>query len=87
LAQDYLAIQGSATPSEHSFLNVSLTDSKQHNWLAPDTFEALQVLKSAYCNGHLSASAEAQNYYQIVMSALGGEDLNADANGPTASFF
>ena len=84
---DYLAIQGSATPSEHSFLNVSLTDSKQRNQLAPDTFKALQVLKSTYCNGHLSASAEAQNYYQTVMSALGGEDLNVDADGPATSFF
>jgi hypothetical protein len=87
MAQDYLAIQGSATPSECSFSNVSLTNSKQHNWLALDTFEALQVLKSVYCNGHLSASAEAQNYYQMVMSALEGEDLNTGANGPATSFF
>jgi len=26
MAQDYLAIQGSSTPSEHTFLNASLTD-------------------------------------------------------------
>ncbi len=87
MARDYLPIQGSATPSERSFSNTSLTDSKQRNWLAPDTFKALQVLKSVYCNGHLSASAEAENYYQMIMSALGDEDPNADADGPATSFF
>src|SRR6266851_6494539 len=87
MAWDYLPIQGSATPSEHSFSNTSLTDSKQHNRLALDTFEVLQVLKSVYRNGHLSASAEAENYYQTIMSALGDEDPNADADGPATSFF
>jgi len=84
MARDYLPIQGSATPSEHLFSNASLTDLKQHNQLTPDTFKALQILKSAYCNRHVSASAEAEEYYQIIMSALGGEDPSAD--GPMASF-
>ena len=48
MACDYLPIQGSSTPSEHAFSNASLTDSKQRNWLAPDMFKALQILKSSY---------------------------------------
>ncbi len=84
MAWDYLPIQGSATPSERAFLNTSLTDTKQHNWLAPDTFKALQILKSAYCNGHMSASAEAEEYYHTVMGVLRGEDRSTD--GPASSF-
>ena len=86
MARDYLPIQGSATPSKHAFSNASLTDSKQRNWLAPDTFEALQILKSAYRNGHMSAPAEAENYYHKVMSVFGGEDRDADHDGPASSF-
>jgi hypothetical protein len=84
IARDYLPIQGSATPSERAFSSASLTDSKQRNRLTPDTFEALQILKSAYRNGHMSAPAEAERYYQTVMSAFGGEDHDAD--GPASSF-
>ena len=85
MARDYLPIQGSATPSECSFSNASLTDSKQRNQLAPDTFEALQILKSTYWNGHVSAPAEAAEYYQKIIGALGGDDPSTD--GPAASFF
>ena len=86
MARDYLPIQGSATPSKHTFLNTSLTDSKQCNRLAPDTFKALQILKSAYHNGHMSAPAEAQNYYDKVMNVLRGEDRDADHDGLASSF-
>jgi len=85
MAQDYLPIQGSSTPSERVFSNASLTDSKHCNWLAPDTFEALQILKSAYCNGHMSASAEAQKYHDSIISVLGGEVQSVD--GLASSFF
>lgn len=85
MARDYLPIQGSATPSERAFSSASLTDTKQRNRLAPDTFKALQLLKSAYRNGHMSASAEAQEYYRTVMSVLGDEDHSVD--GPASSFF
>ena len=71
MAQDYLAIQGSATPSERAFSNVSLTDTKQRNRLSPEVFEALQILKSAYRNGHMSAMAEADKYYQTIFSEGG----------------
>ena len=85
MAQDYLPIQGLATPSKCVFSNASLTDSKQCNHLAPDTFEVLQILKSAYHNGHISAPAKAQKYYDLIMSVLGGEDQDAD--GPATLVF
>jgi hAT family C-terminal dimerisation region len=56
MAQDYLAIQGSATPSEWAFSSGGITDTKRRNRLSPKVFEALQMLKSAYRNGHIKAS-------------------------------
>jgi len=47
--------------------HLSPINTKQCNWLAPDTFKALQILKSAYQNGHISALAEAEKYYHILM--------------------
>lgn len=59
MARDYLAIQGSATASEQAFSNGSLTTTQRRNRLAPEMFEALQILKSAYRNGHIGAADEA----------------------------
>jgi hypothetical protein len=72
IAQDYLPIQGSATPSEGAFSNAALTDDKQCNWLAPVMFKALQNLKSTYHNEHLSATTEALTYYHTVMEGQDG---------------
>jgi len=79
MAQDYLPIQGSATPSEHAFSNASLTDSKQRNRLTTEVFEALQNLKSVYCNGHMSAAVEALRHYQYQgdRSVMEGQDSEA----------
>jgi len=54
--KDYLAIQGSATPSEQAFSSGGIIDTKRCNRLSPKVFEALKMLKSAYCNGHIKAS-------------------------------
>src|SRR5260221_14017625 len=78
MARDYLPIQGSATPSKRAFSNISLTDGKQRNRLAPDMFEALQNLKSAYRHGHISAAAEALKYYHTVTSRTGVQDDDLD---------
>jgi len=67
MARDYLAIQGSAAPSERAFSNASLTDTKHRNRLAPALFEGLQILKSAYRSGHLSASDAADKYHAMLM--------------------
>ena len=88
MAWDYLPIQGSATPSECAFSSASFTDTKHRNWLAPDTFEVLQILKSAYRNGHMSTLAEAEKYFDSIMSVLGGDagdDQSVD--GLASSFF
>jgi hypothetical protein len=57
--QDYLAIQGSSVASEHTFSSGWLTGTYLHNCLKTTTFEALQIVKSAYRNRVLNASDEA----------------------------
>ncbi|KAH9000044.1 hypothetical protein EDB92DRAFT_1789439, partial [Lactarius akahatsu] len=57
MAHNYLAIQGSATPSECAFSSGGITDTSQRNRLQPDIFEGLQLLKSAYRNGHILCNA------------------------------
>ena len=54
MARDYLAIQGSATPSERAFLSGGTTGTAKCNHLKLEAFEALQLLKSAYRNGHIA---------------------------------
>jgi hypothetical protein len=68
MARDYLAIQGSAAPSERVFSQGGITDTKRRNRLSPVVFEALQMLKAAYRNRHIQASEQALAY----------------SNGPTA---
>ena len=48
IARDYLAIQGSAVPCERAFSSSGLTGTDRRNRLAPQVFEALQLLKHAY---------------------------------------
>ena len=80
MARDYLAIQGSSTPSERAFSSAGLTDSKSRNRLNGDVFEGLQLLKSAYRNGHISAASDAKHHVDSLIAALDdkeedGEDL------------
>ena len=60
ITKDYLPIQGSAVPSEWAFSSSSITATAHCNTLFPETFGALQVLKSAYCQGHISAVTQAE---------------------------
>ena len=62
MARDYLAIQGSATPSEHAFLSGGTTGTAKHNNLSVEAFKALQLLKSAYWNGRIGAAVEAETH-------------------------
>ena len=62
IARDYLAIQGSATPSERAFSSGGTTGTAKRNRLTPEAFEALQLLKSAYRKGHLAAEKEAHKH-------------------------
>ena len=60
IAGDYLAIQGSAVASECAFSSSGITAMAHHNCLLPETFGALQLLKSAYCQGYISAVTQAE---------------------------
>jgi hypothetical protein len=60
IAKDYLAIQGSAVSSERAFSSSALTATAHCNCLLPDTFGKLQLLKSAYHEGHISTAGEAE---------------------------
>ena len=62
MARDYLAIQGSATPSERAFSSGGTTGTAKRNRLNVEVFESLQLLKSAYRNGHISAHLEAEKH-------------------------
>lgn len=62
IARDYLPIQGSSVPSEQAFSSGGITSTIRRNALATDTFTALQLLKGAYRNGHLSAEVEAEGH-------------------------
>jgi hypothetical protein len=70
MARDYLAMQGSSVPSERAFSSGALTGTSLRNWLNPDVFEALQILKSAYRNGHIGAAEEAEAHIQAYLEAL-----------------
>ena len=76
MARDYLAIQGSATPSEHAFSSGGLTGTKYRNRLNGMVFESLQLLKSAYCNGHISAASDAKQHINALIAALDEEEVD-----------
>jgi hypothetical protein len=77
IARDYLVIQGSSVPSEHAFSSGALTATKRHNQLTPEVFEALQILKGAYGNGHISAAQEAEVHISSALDELmsDGDDI------------
>ena len=58
IARDYLPIQGLAVPCERRFSSTSITGTDRCNHLAPKTFEALQILKSAYADGIVENTLE-----------------------------
>src|ERR1700678_281659 len=62
IARDYLAIQGSATPSERASSSGGTTGTAKRNRLTPEAFKALQLLKSTYRKGHLAADKEAHKH-------------------------
>ena len=70
MARDHLAIQGSSVPSEQAFSSGGLTGTSLHNHLNPTIFEALQILKSTYRNGHISAAQEAKGHIKSYLEAL-----------------
>lgn len=74
MARDYLAIQGSATPSERAFSGGGITGTASRNRLSVPVFEALQILKSAYRNGHIGAADDAAKHLLSLMFEIAGDD-------------
>lgn len=68
MARDYLAVQGSSTPSERAFSSGGITDTPRRNRLTPKLFEALQVLKSAYRNRHITALHQAAQHVDVLIA-------------------
>jgi hypothetical protein len=82
MARDYLAIQGSATPSERAFSSGGITGTAKRNRLTTEAFEALQLLKSAYRNGHLAADKEAHKRSLSFLDFTESDDDVPQAAGP-----
>ena len=74
--QDYLAIQGSATPSKHAFSSGGLTGTKYCNCLNGVVFESLQLLKSAYHNGHISAASDAKQHIDALIASFDDKEVD-----------
>ena len=78
MAQDYLAIQGSATPSERAFSGGGLTGTKYRSRLNGEIFENLQLLKSAYRNGHISTASEAKQHIDALIASFDAEEEDGE---------
>ena len=78
-----LAIQGSVTPSECAFWGGGLTGTKHCNGLNANAFESLQLLKSAYWNGHISAADDTTQHLDALIAALEDE---VDDDMPSLAF-
>ena len=75
---DYLAIQGSATPSERAFSGGGITGTPNRNSLSVASFEALQLLKSAYCNGHVAAADNAAKHINSFLDNSEADPISDD---------
>ena len=75
MAQDYLAIHGSATPSKHAFSGGGITGTPNRNHPSVASFKALQLLKSAYCNEHITAADDAAKHVDSFF-----DNLQADSD-------
>ena len=76
MAYNYPAIQGSVTPSEQAFLRARITGTPNCNCLSVTSFEALQLLKSAYRNEHIAAADDAAADDAAADDAAKHLDLN-----------
>lgn len=55
MAKDYLAIPASSTDSERVFSRAGLIGTDRRNRISATNFEALQILRSAYTSGFVTA--------------------------------
>ena len=81
IAWDYLTIQGSSVASGRAFSSSWLTGTYLCNRLKTNTFEALQIVKSAFCNGVINASDKAEAHVAVEWD-LGSLVDTEDASDP-----
>lgn len=87
MARDYLAIPGSSVPSERVFSSARHIGTDFRNKLSPKMFSALQILKSGYASGIISASVEAESFSPIdidehlPVSSVEDDAMNVDDFG------
>ena len=55
---------------QHAFSSGGLTGVRLHGRLSPEIFEALQILKSGYRNGHIGAAEQAEQHYKKIMEVV-----------------
>ena len=80
MAWDYLAIQGSAVPSEHAFSSSALTATARCNQLSGNIFETLQILESGYQNGHIAVAEQAEACVAVYLEELAMLDYDSDTS-------
>ena len=73
ITRDYLAIQGSSVSSERAFSGGGLTDTKARNQLSPETFQALQILKSCYKDGLIKVEEEVAAHERKLFVPVGSD--------------
>jgi hypothetical protein len=78
MARDYLAVQGSSVPSERAFSGGGLTGTRLRGRLSPQVFGALQILKSAYRNGHIGAAEQAEAAIREVLEVISDDNDDDD---------
>ena len=83
MAYNYPAIQGSATPSEQAFLGARITGTPNCNCLSVTSFEALQLLKSAYRNEHIAAADDAAKHLDLNTIILDSSEADSVSDCPS----
>ena len=64
--------------SECAFSSGGLTGTVLCNHLAVEAFEGLQILKSAYWNGHLTAAEQARGHIFALLQTQDAVDIEED---------
>ena len=68
-------------PSERAFSSGGLTATSRRNKLSAESFESLQLLKSAYRNGHVAAAEQAVAHLRDLWDDIGKNDDMEENNG------
>ena len=59
-----------------AFSSRGITGTACQSMLSTDIFEALHILKSVYCNGHVAAACQAGQHFDALIMDSFGDDLD-----------